>query len=119
MKKFTDLLAWQESHRLALNIYKATKGFPDDERFGLTSQLRRAAVSVPSNIAEGHNRYGDKEKLQFYNIALGSLSEVESQLLLAKDLEYVGGNETGMLLDSIETSRKLLIGLIKFVRNDK
>ena len=117
MKQFTDLQGWQEGHSLALAIYKATEDFPKQEVFGLTSQIRRAAVSVPSNLAEGFNRYSAKEKLQFYNIAVGSISEIKSQLFLARDLNYMSNNSAAELLEQTELVRKLILGLIKSIRN--
>jgi four helix bundle protein len=89
MRDFRQLKVWEKAHGLALEIYRATKEFPAEERFGLTSQLRRAAVSVPSNIAEGCGRSGERELSQFTSIAAGSASEVEYQLLLAHDLGYL------------------------------
>lgn len=89
IKNFTDLKVWQEAHKLAIIIYKITDNFPDREKFGLISQLRRAAVSVTSNIAEGFSRFSPKEKLQFYSIAHGSLTEIENQIILARDLEFI------------------------------
>ena len=86
IKSFRDLLVWQKAIQFAKEVYKVTCGFPRDERFGLTSQLRRAAVSVSSNIAEGHARQG-REFRHFLSIARGSLAEAESQLLLAVELE--------------------------------
>lgn len=86
---FTKLAAWQESHKLVLFIYRVTKEFPKDELFGLVSQMRRAAVSITSNIAEGFSRNTYKDKVQFYAIALGSLSEIENQLIIARDVEYL------------------------------
>ena len=114
IQRFTDLIAWQNAHQLALQIYQLTKEFPIDERFGLTNQMRRAAVSVSANIAEGFGRGTAKDKIQFYLIAVGSLSEVESQLLIAKDLGYMKRNtkatETIFMVD------KLLKGLIRSAR---
>lgn len=89
IKSFTDLKVWQEAHILALQIYRITDTFPKQEMFGLVSQLRRAAVSITSNIAEGFSRISPKEKLHFYSITHGSLTEVENQLLLSKDLGYL------------------------------
>ena len=89
IKSFTDLETWKEGHKLVLIIYKIAKSFPDEERFSLTNQLQRAMVSVTSNIAEGFSRNGKKEKVQFYYMALGSLTEVQNQLLIAKDLSYI------------------------------
>ena len=88
-KSFTGLRAWQEAHRLALLVYKLTDSFPLAEQFGLTGQLRRAAVSVSSNLAEGFGRDSPKDREHFYVMASGSLYEVKSQLLLARDLDYI------------------------------
>ena len=88
-KKFEDLVVWQKAHKLVIRIYKLSKGFPRDELFGLTSQLRRAAVSVPANIVEGFKRATIPEKLRYFNIAQGSLEEVRYYIILAHDLEYV------------------------------
>lgn len=87
-KKFEDLVVWQKAHKLVIRIYKLSKGFPRDELFGLTSQLRRAAVSIPANIVEGFKRATIPEKLRYYNIAQGSLEEVRYYLILSHDLEY-------------------------------
>ena len=87
--RFEDLDTWKESHKLVLAIYRATAGFPDAERFGLTSQMRRAAVSVPANIAEGFKRRGLADKVRFYNTAEGSLEELKYHLILARDLGYL------------------------------
>lgn len=89
IKSFTDLQVWQEGHKLVLLVYKTTKKFPKEELFGLTNQMCRAVVSITSDIAEGFSRQGFKEKLQFYYMALGSLTELQNQLLIAKDLGYL------------------------------
>ncbi len=89
IKSFHDLRVWKEAHVLAILVYKQTKQFPREELFALTSQMRRAAVSISSNIAEGFGRSGKKEKSQFYNIARGSLIELENQYLLARDIGYL------------------------------
>ena len=115
-KRFTDVKAWQEGHQLALFVYKLTKSFPKDEQFALVNQLRCAATSVPSNIAEGFNRYSNKEKVQFYSIALGSASEVHSQLMLARDLSYLTMPEFDRAEISCETVHKLLAALIRSIR---
>ena len=81
IKSFTDLQVWQEGHKLVLLIYKVTKKFPKEELFGLTNQIKRAGVSITSNIAEGFSRQSYKEKLQFYYMSLGSLTEIQNQLL--------------------------------------
>jgi four helix bundle protein len=89
MRDFRDLKVWQKAHRFALSIYRQTQELPPEERFGLTNQLRRAATSVASNIAEGCGRDGERELAHFLSIAAGSASEVEYQLLLARDLGYI------------------------------
>lgn len=99
--------------RLALNVYRETGGFPDDERFGLTSQLRPAAVSVPSNIAEGHGRDSSGNLARFCSIALGSLAEVETQLMLACELDFIGRDACKALLDQTNEVGKMLRGLIR------
>jgi len=110
-----DLAAWQEAMRLARAIYEITRGFPRDEMYGLTAQMRRAAVSVPSNLAEGAARPGRKEFAQFLGIAKGSLSELETQLLLAADLGYISREHDVFSL--AEHVAKLLTGLHKKVAN--
>jgi len=112
IQSFTDLLVWQESHKLVLMIYQATKNFPKEELFGLTSQLRRAAVSITSNIAEGFSRQGYKEKLQFYYMALGSLTESQNQLLIAKDLNYLEQIEFNKIAKQSISVHKLLNGFV-------
>ncbi len=89
MKDFHRLKVWEKAHRLVLSIYERTSHFPADERFGLTLQIRRAAASVPTNIAEGCGRSGDRELARFLSIAAGSASEIEYQLLLSRDLGYI------------------------------
>lgn len=86
MQRFTDLRVWQDSYKLALAIYRATRRFPSEERFGLTSQMRRAAISVPTNIAEGSKRHSNQDFARFLNIAEGSLAEAESLLIISRDL---------------------------------
>src|ERR1035437_8145898 len=89
IKSFSDLKAWQEAHALVLMVYKYTESFPDKEKFGLTNQLRRAVISVTSNIAEGFGRQTAREKIQFYYHSNGSLMEIKSQLFAARDLKYL------------------------------
>ena len=113
IKSFTDLRAWQEGHQLVLEIYKITKKFPKDELFGLTSQLRRAVVSITSNIAEGFSRNSHKEKTQFYFISIGSLTETQNQLLIARDLEYITKEEFQKAAQQTVIISKIIIGLIK------
>ena len=113
IRSFKDLRAWQEGHKLALMIYKITKTFPQDEQFGLTNQLRRAAVSFTSNIAEGFSRTSYKEKVQFYSIALGSLTEIQSQLLIARDIEYLTDKTFREVEDQTINVSKITNGLIR------
>ena len=87
-KTFEDLVVWQKAHQFVLDCYRLTSGFPKYEIFGLTAQMRRAAISVPANIAEGFKKRSPAEKLHFYNIAQGSLEESRYYLILANDLEY-------------------------------
>ena len=108
------LEAWKQAMALVSAIYRVTQEFPKDEIFGLTSQLRRAAVSVPSNIAEGAARHGSKEFAQFLNIAIGSISEIETQLLIAVDLGYLA--ESASVFTLLEQVSKLVNGLWKNVR---
>ena len=89
VKSYQDLLVWQKSIKLTTRVYALTKRFPKDEMYGLSSQLRRAAVSIPSNVAEGHARQHNKEFKQFLHIALGSVAEVDTQLFIARELGYI------------------------------
>lgn len=105
-----DLDVWKKSMDIVESIYKDTTRFPKEEIYGLTAQMRRAAVSIPSNIAEGAARNGKKEFVQFLYIALGSLSELETQIIIAKRLDYI--HEIDSLLTDCSTNKKLLNGLI-------
>lgn len=109
---YRKLLVWSESHQLTLLIYKITAKFPREELFGLTSQLRRAAVSITANIVEGYARASKKERLQFLYISYGSLSETEYYLDLSKDLRYLTESEYMNLIEHRQTVGKLLYGLI-------
>lgn len=113
IKSFTDLETWQIGHSLTLEIYQLTKTFPKEEMFSLTSQLRRAVVSFTSNIAEGFSRQYYKEKVQFYSTALGSLTEVQNQLLVARDVGYVSNEDFRRLADKTVTLNKMTNSLIK------
>lgn len=116
MKDFRDLLVWEKAHRLALAIYQATQAFPKDELFGLTSQLRRSAMSIPSNIAEGCGRDGDGDLARFLRIATGSASETEYQLLLAHDLDYLSNDAYQPLNESICEVKRMLTSLIRRIQ---
>ena len=110
-----DLLAWQEAMQLVEDVYAITRTFPKEELFGLTSQLRRAAVSIPANIAEGAARNGSKELLQFLGIASGSLSEVDTLIEIAWRQNYIA--EANALFEQIQRVTSLLLGLRESVRN--
>jgi carbamoyl-phosphate synthase large subunit len=110
-KHYKDLLVWQKGMLLAKLVYDLTRSFPADERFGLTAQLRRAAVSVPSNIAEGQARHGTGEFLQFLSHAQGSLAEIETQLLLAVDLGVAKQLDVEAPLKEIDQLQKMLVVL--------
>jgi len=112
VKSFEDLTVWQKSHELVLKIYKLSSGFPIEERFGLTSQLRRAAASIPTNIAEGHGRQSRKDYIKFLFIAFGSLNETRYLIRLAKDLNFLTLEEFGMLVNGYDGVGKMLKGLI-------
>lgn len=116
MKDFHDLTVWQKAHQLTLAIYEVTRPFPSDERYGLTTQLRRAAASIPANIAEGCGRQGDAELGRFCSIAMGSASELEYHLLLAKDLNLLHP-ATHADLDTRTTEvKRMLAALIQKLR---
>jgi four helix bundle protein len=104
-KSYRELLVWQRAHEFVLGIYRFSGAFPDHEMFGLTSQIRRAAVSVPSNIAEGYKRRGKRDKARFLNMAQASLEEASYQLILASDLGY---GETDQLWEQYEEVSRLL-----------
>ena len=112
IKSFTDLKAWQEGHKLVLAIYGISKEFPKEEIYSLVDQMRRSAVSVTSNIAEGFGRQGYKEKVQFYYLAQGSLTELKNQLLIAKDIGYLKEKQFSEAASQANDAHKLLQGLI-------
>jgi four helix bundle protein len=113
MGNYRDLSVWNRAHTLALNIYRTTRGFPAEERYGLASQLRRAAVSVVSNIAEGGGRQSDGEQIRFLRIARGSIQELECQLLLSRDLEFISPDVWHSLDAEMQEISKMLHGLIR------
>ena len=119
IKKFTELLVWQKAHTFVLDIYKTTEKFPASEQFGLTSQLRRAAVSITSNIVEGFDRGSPKEFKQFLIVARASLSETQNQTLIALDLNYISRDRFDALaVQSIEI-HKMINGLIKSLQTHR
>jgi four helix bundle protein len=119
MKDFRQLKVWEKSHRLALAVYKATKSFPKEELYGLTSQIRRASMSVPTNIAEGCGRNTDAEFARFLQIAMGSASETEYQLILAHDLEFLSQEVYEKLHTDVEEVKQMLASLLKTLRADR
>ena len=113
MKGFRDLKVWTKAHELTLQAYKATAGFPKEEMYGLTSQIRRAAASIPANIAEGCGRNGDAELGRFLQIAMGSASELEYHLLLARDLSYLSEQVYGLLNLEVTEVKRMLASFIQ------
>lgn len=112
IKSFTDLIAWQEGHKLVVLIYKITSSFPRAE-YSLVDQMRRCAVSITSNIAEGFSRKSKKEKMQFYYIVLGSITELQNQLLISRDLKFLSNEDFNNLAQQTMRLHKLVNGLIK------
>ena len=116
MKTYIELDVWVEGRRLVSQVYELTKSFPREEVYGLTSQLRRCAVSVPSNIAEGCGRQTPKETIHFLYISRGSLYELETQMFLAFDQQYIRKEGLQQILTQIETTKKLLNGFINYYK---
>lgn len=123
IKSFTDLIAWQEAHKLVILIYQITKNFPREELYSLVDQMRRAVISITSNIAEGFGRQSYKEKVQFYYLAQGSLIELKNQILAAHDIGYLSKTDFDMLVNQANIAHQLLQGLItkskSFIVNPK
>ncbi len=113
IQSFTDLNAWRHGHQLVLEIYRATNKFPKSEAYALVDQIRRAVVSVTSNIAEGFRRSSDADQKHFFTMSLGSLSEIQNQLLIARDLGYLSNKAFQLLADQTVIVAKLLQGLRK------
>ncbi len=119
MKDFRQLKVWEKSHQLALSVYKSTKEFPKEELYGLTSQIRRASMSIPTNIAEGCGRNTDKEFARFLQIAMGSASETEYQLIPAHDLDFLPKDAYEKLHDEVEEVKRMLASLLKTLRANR
>ncbi|MEG8988151.1 four helix bundle protein [Ignavibacteria bacterium 4148-Me] len=115
-KSFTDLIVWQKAHEFVLNVYELTKNYPKSELYGLTAQFRRAAVSIPANIAEGFVKNGVADKLRYYNIAEGSIHECKYYLILSKDLGYIDNLK---FLDLLEEISKLLGSYMKTINQSR
>ena len=119
MKDFRQLKVWEKAHQVALAIYKATKEFPKEELYGLTSQIRRASMSIPTNISEGCGRNTDAEFARFLQIAMGSASETEYQLLLSHDLGFLNKEQYDKLNIEVTEVKRMLASLLKTLRADR
>ena len=119
MRNHKDLIVWQKSMALVRRVYEITRAFPHEEMFGLTSQMRRAAVSIPSNIAEGYGRIYDKERINFLSIALGSASELETQLMISEDLGFTADGDNAELSSLNNEVIRMLTSLIRGIRGGK
>jgi len=118
MRDFRELKVWQKAHQLTLSVYKATRGFPKDEMYGLTSQMRRASTSIAANIAEGSGRGTDPEMVRFLHIAMGSAAELEYLLLLARDLAYLSGMTYDHLTNEVTQVKRMLTVFIQKLKAD-
>ena len=117
IKNYQELNIWKRSVEIVIEIYNTSKNFPKEELYGLTSQIRRASVSIPSNIAEGFNRYHNKEFRQFLYVSLGSCAEVETQLFIAQRLNYVDQEKAPKLIKELGEIGKMINNLIKKINN--
>ncbi len=115
---FENLQVWQKAHTFVLFVYKVTRHFPTDEKYGLTSQFRRAAISIEANIAEGYKKIGKSDKLRFFNIAQGSLEECRDYHILSKDLEFLKPDEFETMRSMIEAASKLLNAYCRAIINN-
>lgn len=116
IKTFKDLNVWKEGHKLVLMTYKMTRKFPSEEKYGLVNQMRRCVISITSNVAEGFSRQGTKEKIQFYYTAKGSLTELQSQLMVSRDVNHISDSKYNALENQTDIVGKLLTGLIKSIK---
>ena len=117
-RSFEDIMAWQKAHSFVLAVYKETKDFPEDERFGLTSQFRRAAVSIAANIAEGYKKLSKADKLRFFNISQGSLEECRYYCMLSRDLGYINEQTFMFLSEKNSDASYMLNSYIKGILNN-
>ena len=117
-RSFEDIMAWQKAHSFVLAVYKETKDFPEDERFGLTSQFRRAAVSIAANIAEGYKKLSKADKLRFFNISQGSLEECRYYCILSRDLGYINEQTFMFLSEKNSDASYMLNSYIKGILNN-
>ena len=116
---YRDLIAWQKAMDLVESVYKLTEGFPKREVYSLTDQIRRAAVSIPSNIAEGQAHFTNREFVHYLRHSRGSLAELETQLLIARRLEYIAQNQADMLLKQTDELGRILSGLINSLKSSE
>jgi len=117
IKSFRDLIIWQRGINLVKDVYEETRNFPKEELYGITTQIRRSAISIPSNISEGHIRQHRAEFRQFLNIALGSLAELETQIIIARELNYLSIEKSENLIDQMSSLGKMMRGLMKKLIN--
>lgn len=117
LRTYKDLIVWQKSYELTLNIYKIVKKFPGEEKYGIAVQMQRCAVSIPSNIAEGYGRKYTQEYIHFLNIAYGSCCELETQLMLSKDLGFIIDSEYNNIIEAHNDVERLLSALIRSLKN--
>ena len=115
---FENIVAWQKAHQFAISVYHITEHYPDDEKYGLSSQFRRAAVSVGANIAEGYRKLSKADKLRFLNIAEGSLSECQNYIVLSRDIHYINDAEYATLRQQSEDAAKLLVAYCNGIINN-
>lgn len=119
MSNFRKLIIWQKAMNLVTKTYHSTKKFPKEEIFGLTSQIRRCSISIPSNIAEGHGRESNKEYLRFLNISIGSLFELQTQLEIAKNIEYLTEEDFNTLYEDSREVERMLVSFINKIKERK
>lgn len=116
MSNFRNLIVWQKSMTLVTKIYNTTKKFPSEEQFGITSQIRRSAISIPSNISEGFGRNSDKEYLRFLNISVGSLFELQTQLEISKNIQYLTDEDFNLLYEDSREVERMLVSFINKIK---
>ena len=117
--RFEDIIAWQKARVFINHVYRVTKAFPSEEKFGLSSQFQRAAVSIAANIAEGYKRLGREDKVRFFNYSQGSLEECRCYIYLANDFNYITADEANMMIDEIEETSRVLNGYMNTMKGRK
>jgi four helix bundle protein len=113
IKTFRDLMIWQKGLEIVIDVYRMTKGFPKEETYGLVSQIKRSAISIPSNVAEGFRRFHNKEYKQFLYISAGSCGELETQITIARKLDYIDEEQESVLLEKLDHIGRMISSLIK------